>query len=151
MRMSLFLSLTTLVFAIPVLANDIESSAEKKDPVLIYREAGANEEQEAKIRQFAHDYEKSAKVKVERLHNLSKQVKDLSFEAEIDERKILTVQDEINELQTTLSTERIKLMLKIRSLLSTEQKEKLVELLKAKESHLTESQHTNDTQQTLVK
>jgi Spy/CpxP family protein refolding chaperone len=135
MRVALFLlSLISLTFAFsPALAADQDSN-DKKDPVLIYREAGASDEQEAKIRQYAQEYEKAARVRVERLHNLNKQMTELSYEAELDEKKITALQDEINELQSSISSERIKLMLRIRSLLSSEQKSKLVELMKAREA-----------------
>ena len=110
-----------------------EKKEGKKDPVLIYREAGASEEQELKIRQIAHEFEQVAKVKVERLRNLSKQLREMSFQSAIDETKALSVQSEINELQATLNTERIKLMLKIRAVLSPEQNEKLVTLMRERE------------------
>jgi Spy/CpxP family protein refolding chaperone len=135
MRQALLFSIVLSLagMCLPAVAGENEASAEKKDPVLIYREAGANEEQEAKIRQFAQEYEKEAKVRIERLHNLSKQMRELSFDPELDEAKVLKLQDEINELQNTLNKDRIKLMLKIRGVLSPEQKTKLVELLKSKE------------------
>lgn len=111
-----------------------DSGADKKDPVLIYREAGATEEQEAKIRQLAKEFEKAGKVRIERLRNLTRQITELSFEPEIDENKILALQDEINELQNALNRDRIKLMLKIRSSLTLETKTRLIELLKRKEA-----------------
>lgn len=114
-------------------AAELEAGGDRKDPVLIYREAGAGSEQEAKIRQYAQEYEKAARVRVERLHNLARQIKELSFEPELDETKILQAQDEYNQLQSALNSERLKLMFKIRSLLNPEQKSKLVELMKAKE------------------
>lgn len=108
-------------------------SEAKKDPVLIYREAGASEEQESKIRQIAQEFEHVAKVRVERLKNLSKQLREMSFQPSIDETKALAMQNDINELQATLNTERIKLMLKIRAVLSPEQNEKLVSIMRDRE------------------
>ena len=135
MRIAPFLlSLISVAFAFCSAFAADQDSNDKKDPVLIYREAGASNEQEAKIRQYAQEYEKAARVRVERLHNLNKQMTDLSYEAELDEKKITTLQDEINELQNSINSERIKLMLRIRSLLSSEQKSKLVELMKAREA-----------------
>lgn len=110
-----------------------KKSEAKKDPVLIYREAGASEEQESKIRQIAQEFEQVAKVRVERLKNLSKQLREMSFQPAIDESKALSVQNDINELQAALNTERIKLMLKIRSVLSAEQNEKLVSIMRDRE------------------
>lgn len=131
----LLLGLITISSVVQPAFSADKENADKKDPVLIYREAGASDEQEAKIRQFAQEYEKAARVRVERLHNLNKQMTDLSYEPELDEKKITALQDEINELQNSINTERIKLMLKIRSLLSSEQKTRLVELMKTRESN----------------
>jgi len=121
----------------PLLAHTAETEGvtERRDPVLIYREAGATPEQEAKIRQFAQEYDKEARVRVERLHNLTRQMKELSYEPEMDDKKILGMQDEINQLQNALSTDRIKMMLKIRGSLNNEQRTKLVELLKERDQH----------------
>lgn len=112
---------------------DSSSSTIAKDPVLIYREAGATQEQEAKIRQLAQSYEKAAKVRLERLQGLSKQIKELSYQSELDEKLILALQDEMNQLQNLLNTERLKLLLSIRSLLAPETRVKLVDLLRAKD------------------
>lgn len=123
--------IVSLICAFCATANPIEAAtAEKKDPLSIYRNAGVNTEQETKIKQIVHEYEKAGRVRVERLRNLSKQIKDLSYDAELDESKILGVQSEINELQSTVNTERTKLMLKLRSVLTAEQKEKFVDLMR---------------------
>lgn len=107
---------------------------QKDDPVLLYREAGADTAQEAKIRLMAHDFEKLAKVRLEKIRNLSKQMRELSYETEPDENKIFSAQEEINQVQSTLNMERIKLMLAIRKVLSSEQKQKLVELMRERQS-----------------
>ena len=44
-------------------------SAPGKDPLQVYKDAGADAEQEAKIRELAHDFEVQAKVRFERLRN----------------------------------------------------------------------------------
>ena len=131
--LSLLIALSLLSCCPFVRAAEPDGNVEKKDPVLIYRTAGVNEEQEAKIRILAREYEKEGRVRVERMRNLSKQMTELSFAPELDETKILSLQDEINELQNTLNKDRVKLLLKIRSLLTAEQKSKLVELLKEKD------------------
>lgn len=134
------LSLLICLIISPILVCSIrgavysQTNSEKKDPVLIYREAGADAEQEAKIRQLAQEYDKEGRVRMERLRNLSKQMREMSFEPELDEKKVLALQDEINDLQNNLSKDRIKLMLAIRSMLTPEQRTKLVELLKEKEN-----------------
>ncbi len=127
--LAVLFSLIAAVFFSPA----CQADNEKKDPVLIYRDAGANNEQEAKIRQLASDYEKLGRVKMERMHNLAKQLTQLSYDADLDEEKLLTVQQDINELQSDLNNERIKLMVKIRNLLTAEQKSKLLELMKERD------------------
>lgn len=123
------LCICTLAWSVFWLAS---SRAAETDPLDVYRECGASAEQELRIRQLASDYEKSARVRLQRIKNLQDQLKEQSFCAEVDEKKILSLQDDINSLQNGLSTDRLKLMLSIRQLLSSEQREKLVQLMKEK-------------------
>ncbi len=102
------------------------------DPLALYREAGASADQEGKIRLLASEYEKSARVRLQRIRNLSAQLKEASFEPELDEKKILGLQEEMNTLHTGLCMDRIKLMLSIRQVLEPEQRVKLVGLMKEK-------------------
>lgn len=119
---SLLLSACTTYFA----------SAAETDPLAIYRDCGASGEQELKIRQLASEYEKSARVRLQRVKNIQQQLKEQSYCAELDEKKVLGLQEEINVLLSGLALDRLKLMLSIRQLLTTEQKEKLVQLMKEK-------------------
>ena len=125
--------LATLVVSFGTCAMAAESSADKKDPVLIYRNAGVNQDQEAKIRQLAQEYDKQGRVRLGRLQVLSKQMRDLSYDAELDESKLLSLQNELNEVQSAINTERTKLMVKIRGILTPEQKQKLVDLMREKD------------------
>ena len=104
------------------------------DPLVIYRQAGVSSDQELAIARLASDYEKSARVRLARIKNLSIQLREQSFQAELDEAKIIALQEEINVLQSGLCLDRLKLMLSIRQLLSAEQKERLVQLMKEKEN-----------------
>lgn len=106
------------------------ATATRPDPVSIYREAGAGEEQLNKIRELAKDFESSARVKAERIRNLMHQMQTLSFEPDPDEKKVFATQDEINSLAADMSNARIKLMLKIRGLLSPEQRFRLVQIMR---------------------
>lgn len=117
------------LIAKPAYATDLANGS-KGDPVLVYREAGANAEQEVKIRRLAQDFEKSARVRIERIRNLSVLMRELSYEPEPDENKILNLQEEMNQLQATLNSDRIKLMLQIRKVLTGEQKQKLVQIMR---------------------
>ncbi len=102
----------------------------RPDPVAIYKEAGASEEQLGKIREMARDFETSARVKAERIRNLMRDMQGLSLEPDPDEKKVLSTQNEINGLTADMSLSRIKLMLKVRLLLSEEQRFRLVQIMK---------------------
>lgn len=122
------------LFGSAIFSSAVFAQEFKSDPVLIYREAGVNAEQESQIRRAAQDFEKPAKVRIERLSNLAKTLHDLSFEPELDENKILTLQEEMNQVQSGLNMDRIKLMLQIRRIMSLEQKQKFVQLMRQKEA-----------------
>ncbi|MBY0552151.1 MAG: hypothetical protein K2W95_33030 [Candidatus Obscuribacterales bacterium] len=129
-RSSVFFVTTILLLFSAFISS--RTNAAETDPLAIYRDCGASAEQELKIRQLASDYEKSARVRLQRIKNLQQQLKEQSFCAELDEKKVFGLQEEINSLQTGLSMDRLKLMLSIRQSLNTEQKEKLVQLMKEK-------------------
>lgn len=105
------------------------SELNKHDPVAIYREAGIDKEQERKIRKMAKDFEDLQRVRLKLVANLLREMKTLSLVVEPDEKQVMAKQDEINKAQATMANERVKLLLKIRAILNTEQKQRLVELL----------------------
>jgi Spy/CpxP family protein refolding chaperone len=133
MKRSFCLSLA-LALSLAALSNTAVSAqgsmGATPDPTGIYREAGAQPEQLQKIRDLAKDYEQSAMVKAERAKNLLKKMQDLSLQPNPDEKAVLSTQDEINSLQAEMANSRIKIMLKIRTILSEEQRQHLVELMK---------------------
>ncbi len=96
------------------------------DPLAIYKEAGIDKEQERKIRIMAKEFEDGQRVRLALFGNLLKEMRDLQFEPDPDERKVLAKQDEINKVQAEIGTERVKLVLKIRSILSFDEKQRLV-------------------------
>jgi Spy/CpxP family protein refolding chaperone len=101
----------------------------KQDALGIYKEAGITPVQEAKIRQMAKDFDSSNSVKLHRLMNLLQEMRTLSLTPDLDEKAALAKQDEINKLQSDSSNDRVKLLVKIRSLLTPEQRKKLVQLM----------------------
>lgn len=100
------------------------------DPIQIYREAGIDANQEQEIRRLAKEFEDLNKVRYKLMINLLKEMKNYSLQPEPNEKLVLAKQDEINGLQAEMATERIKLMLKIRQVLTTDQKERLVSLMR---------------------
>lgn len=114
----------------PYMVRAENSPFESKDPIAVYVEAGASQEQQQSIRTLAQEFESSAKVKVVRAGNLMRKLQQLSLEPEPDEKTVLALQEEINTIQADLAMSRLKLMLKIRSVLTGEQRLRLVQLLK---------------------
>lgn len=99
------------------------------DPVEIYSRAGASPEQVNKIRELIKGFEDHAKVRWQLLINLQKQMRDMSLQVDPKESTVVAKQEEINKVVSEMATERIKLMLQIRAMLNTDQKQKLVQLM----------------------
>lgn len=114
----------------PNVVANAQPGMQPQDPIAIYVDAGASTDQQAKIRALAKEFETTARIKVERANNLFKKMHQLSLEPMPDEKTVLATQEEINNLQADMATSRLKLMLQIRALLSDEQRQKLVALLK---------------------
>src|SRR5262249_55082867 len=65
-----------------------------------------------------------------RMINLLKEMHDLSMQPDPDSKAVFSKQDEINKLHDEMATEKISLLLKIRAVLSADQKQKLVALIR---------------------
>ena len=129
-RLLLF-SAVAVAVAVPLYTVQAQPS---QDPLQIYREAGASDNQQKAIRDLGKEFETTARVKVERANNLLKKMQEYSLQPLPDEKEVLSTQDEINTLQADMANSRIKLMLKIRGLLSPEQRDKLISILKERRS-----------------
>lgn len=106
-----------------------EGGQPQKDPLAVYKEVGINAEQEAKIRQLSKDYEDASRVRDERVKNLMGEIFELSLQPAPDEPTVLAKQDEMNKVQAEKATERVKLLLSIRNVLTAEQKQRLVTIM----------------------
>lgn len=100
------------------------------DPIYIYKLAGIDSEQEGEIRKLVKDFESAQRVRIKVLINLVKDMRGLQLQPSPVEDEVLDKQDEINKVTSNTATERVKLMLKIRSILTPQQKQKLVGLIK---------------------
>ena len=108
------------------------------DPLKLYREAGIDKEQEYKIRKLAKTFEEQQRVRIGLLGNLLKDMRKLELQADKEEKKALDKQSEINKIQAEIGTERIKLLLAIRNVLTFEQKERLVQNIQKTQASLFE-------------
>jgi len=130
---TIFSALTYAVVLPPALAQAPSGSPDTQsrgsDPLTIYREAGVSTEQENQIRDLVKSFETETTARIDSLRKLLKEMRDLSLTPSPDEAAVLSKQDEINKTQNEIASGRIKLLLKIRSMLSKEQKQKLVDLM----------------------
>jgi Spy/CpxP family protein refolding chaperone len=129
---TIFGAVTCQVVSSPALAQAPSGSPDGSrapDPLSIYREAGVSTEQENQIRDLVKGFEADTTSRIDSLRKLLKEMRDLSLTPSPDEAAVLAKQDEINKTQNEIASGRIKLLLKIRSMLSKEQKQKLVDLM----------------------
>ena len=103
--------------------------AASKDALAIYREAGINQDQENQIRDYVKGFETANSTRVEKIRSLLGEMRSLSLTPSPDEAAVMAKQAEINTAQAEIANERIKLLLKIRSALTKEQRQKLVDLM----------------------
>lgn len=103
--------------------------APQPDPFAIYRAAGADENQLSQIRTAAQQFETGARARAQQMMTSMRDMRNLSLQPSPDEQSVLAKQDEINRVQSEQALERTKLMLKIRSILNPDQRQKLVQLM----------------------
>lgn len=103
--------------------------AREQDPLAVYRASGADEAQLGQIREAAQQFEIGARARAQQVLTLMRDMRQLSLQPDPDQQTVLNKQEEINKAQAEMSTERTKLMLKIRSILKLGQKQELVRLM----------------------
>ena len=111
-----------------------EDAPASQDPIAIYVDAGVDKAQEEKIRQLAKQLEDTNGPRAQEIMGLVVLMRQLSVQPDLDEKKILSTQNKINELQAAMSVDRIKLNVKIRQLLTPAQRSKLVTLIQQRRS-----------------
>lgn len=104
--------------------------AQDQEPFAIYVKAGIDPSQHAQITELASQMEQTNIGRSHEIMNLIKEIRTLSLQPDLDEKKILAAQTKINELQGAMALERLKLNMKVRKLLTPEQRIKLVSIIK---------------------
>ena len=109
-----------------------EQAKANSDPLALYKNAGIDSEQEGEIRKLMKEFESAHRVRLKSLFGMIKQMRNLQLQPNPNEEQVLELQEEINKASGVIATERIKLMLKIRKLLSPMQRQRLVKLVRVK-------------------
>lgn len=100
-----------------------------QDPLALYKMAGINTEQEETIKSLAKDFEGTQRVRVKSLVALYQQLKQLQLQPDPPEDQAIAKQEEINKLTSDMSTDRIRLLLKVRKVLTPDQRKKLIAIM----------------------
>ncbi len=100
-----------------------------QDPLALYKMAGINSEQEEQIKSLAKDFESTQRVRVKSLVALYQQLKQIQLQPDPPEDQAIAKQEEINKLTGEMSTDRIKLLLKVRKVLTPDQRVKLIAIM----------------------
>lgn len=115
-----------------------ERSTQAADPIATYKEAGADAAQQEKILALASAYERKQEEKAHQVISQIKHLKALSLSPNLDEKTILQTQQGINKLQGEMATEKMRLLINIRKILSPQQRLRLVEILQRNSQQNTE-------------
>lgn len=100
-----------------------------QDPLALYKMAGINSEQEETIKSLAKDFESTQRVRVKSLVALYQQLKQIQLQPDPPDDQAIAKQEEINKLTGEMSTDRIKLLLKVRKVLTPDQRKKLIAIM----------------------
>lgn len=123
-----FLSLSSTGFAQAQGGGDSQDPR-MQDPLALYKMAGINSEQEETIRTLAKEFESTQRVRVKSLVALYQQLKQIQLQPDPPEDQAIAKQEEINKLTGEMSTDRIRLLLKVRKVLTPEQRKKLISIM----------------------
>lgn len=104
-------------------------SGGQEDPLALYKAAGINAEQEGEIRKLAKEFEDAQRVRLKTLIGLMRDLKTMQLQADPPETQVIAKQEEINKMSGEMATERVRLLLKVRKVLTPDQRQKLVTLL----------------------
>ncbi len=107
-----------------------------RDPMAIYQAAGASQDQMAKIRSLADSFNGPQQARAEKIRGLLREMNQLSMQPDPDKATVLAKQNEINNVTAEMANERTKLMLEIRGVLNSEQKQKLVQIMQSAEAQM---------------
>ncbi len=131
-NLAVAIALCTAIVLPPAVLSETTAASDANDPVAIYKEVGISSEQESSIRKMAQDYDQENSVRLQSLGQMLQELKDMAYQTVLNETAMLAKQDDINKLQSEMARQRIKLVIKIRGVLTPAQNEKLVAALQSR-------------------
>jgi Spy/CpxP family protein refolding chaperone len=109
-------------------------AAGNPNPLAIYEAAGASSDQLTKIKGLIDSFANSQQARGQAAWQLMKDMHQLSLQPSPDSATVMSKQDQINKATAELATEKIKLMLSIRSVLNPDQQQKLVQFMQRQQT-----------------
>jgi Spy/CpxP family protein refolding chaperone len=123
------LGLSLVLFQSAYCTDEMSSSntrPSKADPLAAYKATGINASQESKLKELLADFEALTADKGKTMIQLMNEMRAISLQPDANEQIALSKQNEINKVNNQMSDERIKLMFKMRAVLTADQRAKLV-------------------------
>jgi Spy/CpxP family protein refolding chaperone len=96
----------------------------------IYSQAGADKDELDKIKAIGSDFEARSRTNYQSFMDAAQEMQRLSLEPTLDEAKLLATQEKMNKLTSDMANDRIKQLVACRNVLTPDQRNKLVELLR---------------------
>jgi Spy/CpxP family protein refolding chaperone len=100
-----------------------------RDPLAAYKAVGINKEQEAKLQTLIGDFRKLAVAKSQEMDGMMRDMRGLSIKPDPDEAAVVAKQTQLNKLNSDMAIEQVKLIVRMRKVLTPDQKKKLVALM----------------------
>lgn len=136
LRITLVSAILTVVSSVVLPAVQAETSAQGakpqaqlRDPLAVYKAVGINKDQETKLQTLATDFRKLAMTKGQEMDALMRDMRALFMKPDPDETAVVSKQLAVNKLNGDMSVEHMKLMVRMRKVLTPEQKKKLVGMM----------------------
>lgn len=101
----------------------------ERDVAAPYKALGADDGQLNQIRESSKLFEQESQGRAKQMMTLMRDMRQLMMQPDPDEKAVMAKQDEINKVQVEQAMARTKLMLKVRGILSPEQKQRLVQMM----------------------
>lgn len=98
----------------------------------VYQAVGASQDQLSTIKGHVENFNNAQKTRGQTLWNLMRDMHQLSLQPLPDETAVMGKQNEINQAGAEMANEKMRLMLKIRNVLTPDQRQKLVQLMQPK-------------------
>jgi len=133
-RITLALASVAFSLALPLVVfaqsqGGAPASAIRADKLAMYRATGIDKDQETKLLALTKEFEEVMLPRTKTLVELLRDMQSLSLQPDPDQSAVLAKQDEINKINGDISNERLKFSLKMRGILTPEQKQKFVQLI----------------------